>query len=154
MSDAAYNLFFLLRWLIYLVRRVLSVLYGLLAFVGKPGSRIIVPVVAVALAYLMRPYVHAVLTPYALEFDPTERPDPLLLDGIAVAAIVIGACAYVLLSRAVGLVLGAFPPLTRPLPPLRRIRLKARPVKPVVVSLKVPKLPRRRWKLRPMRVPS
>ena len=151
MSALAYNLFFLLRWLIYLVRRVLSLLYGILEFISKPGSRIVVPVAAVILSLLSRPHLHHWLIPYALAVDPRHRPEPLLLDfGVALGLTAV-ICAYLLLSRALGVVLGVFPPLTRPLPPLRRLKVKTRPVRPVIVSVKVPKLPRRRWKLRLVR---
>jgi hypothetical protein len=148
MSDLSYNLFFLVRWIFYLVRRVLAVVYGLLEFLSKPGSRLIVPVAAIGLAYSFRPQLHRVLFPYVLALDGWQQPDPLLLDAVALLGITIALCVYVLLSRALALVLGAFPPMGKPLPPLRRLKVKQRPLRPVIVSIRVPKLPRRRWKLR------
>jgi hypothetical protein len=151
MNDLAYNLFFALCWVIYLLRRVLSVVYGLLEFISKPGSRIIAPIAAVILAYECRPTLHHFLAPFMLAFDPMHRPEPLLLDAVAALGLTLAICAYVLLSRALGVVLGVFPPLGHPLPPLRRLRPKARSLRPVIVSISVPKLPRRRWRHRLMR---
>ena len=57
---------------------------------------------------------------------------------------VLAACGYVILSRMLSGVLGTFPPITRPLRPIRRLSAHRRPIRPVVVRQVVPRL-RRGW---------
>ena len=66
----------------------------------------------------------------------------VFLDTILALVFVLAACVYVALSRLLVLLLGAFPPVVRPLRPLRRPTLRLRSIRPVVVRLAVPRLPR------------
>jgi hypothetical protein len=67
----------------------------------------------------------------------------VFIDTILALVFVLAACVYVALSRLLVLLLGAFPPAVRPLRPLRTLRVKNRTVRPVVVRMAVPNLPRR-----------
>ena len=72
----------------------------------------------------------------------TARELPLS-DVLLVVALGVASCVYAALSRILATVLGTFPPITRPLRPLRRLTVKNRAVKSVAVRVVVPKLPRR-----------
>ena len=63
----------------------------------------------------------------------------VFLDTILALVFVLAACVYVALSRLLVLLLGAFPPVVRP---LRRLTLRLRSIRPVVMRLAVPRLPR------------
>ena len=140
----AYALLYLVQWVFFVIWWVLSVAYSVVQFVSKPGSRLIVPTVtAVALFYR-----HEALYPLVQDFlsaiDFQVAPEPWLLDSVLGIGFVLAACGYVLLSHVLAVVLGTFPPITRPLAPMRRLRVTRRPIRPVVVRQVVPRL-RRRW---------
>ena len=63
----------------------------------------------------------------------------VFLDTMLALVSVLAACAYVALSRLLVLLLGVFRPVVRP---LRRLTLRLRSIRPVVVHLAVPRLPR------------
>ena len=155
----AYEAFFLTQWVLFLLRRILSFGYGILQFVSKPGSRYIVPIGIAALLYQARPWLHAYFTGFiaGMRGEPdvvswAQRTasrayygyevDPWILDTIVFALFVIACGLYVLLSRALTVLLGAFPKMTRPLRPLRRLEPTAQNIRSAVVKIAVPKLPR------------
>jgi hypothetical protein len=69
---------------------------------------------------------------------------PTLADAVLLFALVAAAFVYAVASRLLALVLGAFPPVVRPLRPLRRLRASKRAIRPVVVRVAVPKLAKRK----------
>jgi hypothetical protein len=138
-----YTLFYLVRWLIFLIRWVLALAYGLVTFFSKPGSRFILPVLAAAVTYAFLPMLHAKLHPVLLPYNIGDPLESWVADGILALGLVVATAAYVIASRILAVVLGAFPPIIRPLPPMRRLRVKARVIVPAVVRLVVPPLPRR-----------
>jgi hypothetical protein len=209
-----------LRWVIFLVRWMLFAAYGLLQFASKPGSRLIVPALAAAAAYLCRPPLNAAIQTHMLVVDWRRMPEPVTVEALAASGIALAICVYVVLaprvsgqpsapigllrffarlavllavaggaahydgyrvppdfmavyapwmnwqptladavlllaliaaafvyagaSRLLASVLGAFRPIVRPLRPLRRLKVKNRSIRPVVVRVAVPKLPKPR----------
>ena len=222
------TLLYPVRWGIFLIRCLLFGAYGLLNFAGKPGSRLIVPALAAATAWLCRLQLDAAIQARVLNVNWRRMPEPVTVEALAASGVVLAICVYVVLaphlsreqsaasgllrffvrlallltvtgggayfagyrlpadfmavyapwmewqptladavlilaliaaafvysvaSRIVASVLGALPPAVRPLRPLRALRVKNRSVRPVVVRLAVPKLPRRR-KPRPEMLP-
>lgn len=155
----AYEAFFLTQWALFLLRRILSFGYGILQFVSKPGSRYIVPIGIAVLLYQARPGLHAYFAGFiaGMRGEPdvvswAQRTatrayygyevEPWILDTIVFALFVIACGLYVLLSRALTVLLGAFPKMTRPLRPLRRLEPTAQNIRSAVVKIAVPKLPR------------
>ena len=67
----------------------------------------------------------------------------LILDGLGLLALVAGWWIYSLLSMALNIVIGAFPMPMRPLSPQRRLKPTKTNIKPAVVRVVVPRLPRR-----------
>lgn len=133
-----------LRRLWYLARRVLHSLYGLLLFFGKPGSRILVPLATAALAIYEREPLHGLVQEVWHLYD-VKRLDPWMCDVPLVALWLVFTGLYYLASRALGVVLGTFPLMARPLPPQRPIRAaKRKEIGRAVVRVVVPSLPRRR----------
>lgn len=137
-------LLYLVQWLFYVVRLVFSLTYGLIAFVSKPGSRVIVPSLAAVALFLWREPLYPFALAALQAADLPLEPEPWLLDGLLGVGFILAACGYVLLSRLLAVVLGTFPPVTRPLPPLRRLSAHRRPIRPVIVRQAVPRL--RRWR--------
>jgi hypothetical protein len=211
------RLFYMLRWCIYLIRWLLFVAYGLVEFLSKPGSRLIVPVLAAAAAYLYRLPLDAAVKTYLFDVDWRHMPEPATLytgaalglflticivvtlfpvhrglllfavrftflaaialagayayreeldvalaanmpelglqlrhmhmtaaDAVLAFGLLLATCVYVTLSRLLVLLLGAFPPIVRPLRPMRALRVKNRRIRSVAVRIVVPKLPKRR----------
>jgi hypothetical protein len=133
-----------LRRLWYVARRVLHSLYGLLLFFGKPGSRILVPLGTAALmAYQVEPLRYVMFeTIRTTGYGP---PEPGLVMVALVVLWLLFTGVYYLASRALGVVLGTFPLMARPLPPQRPIRAaKRKEIGRAVVRVVVPSLPRRR----------
>lgn len=130
------------RLLIYLLRLVLFAAYGVLQFIGKPGSRYIVTVGIAVLAYMGREYLRWVSYHFLRGFLEGKTPDPLMVDALVVLAVVLAACAYIILSRVLALILGTFPKVTRPLIPLRRLKATNTVITPAVVRIAVPPLRR------------
>jgi hypothetical protein len=126
----------------YLVRLVIYWLLGILRFFSKPGSRIIVPVLLIGLAYEWRPELHKLLARIAWELDRSFRPDAVDLDVTLAALLLPATCSYVIVSKVLAVLLGAFPVATRPLPPLRRMKAPKQDTRPVVVRVVVPPLRR------------
>jgi hypothetical protein len=135
---------FALRYLIHLVSLTLYAAYGVVRFFTKPGSRVIVPAGAASAAVLWRTELHDLLeeTLDARASDPAI--DPLFLDALLGMGWLLLTVAYYLASRLLALILGSFPPFTRPLPPMRRLKPKETVITPAVVRVVVPPLPRRR----------
>jgi hypothetical protein len=191
------NLFYALRCGVFVIHWMLFIAYGLLQFVSKPGSRLIVPALAVAFSiycrlplerlmlwYLrrvdwqqmpvtfgtmlllclvlaiavcvalcafygvLRLFVLVVLALAVLQYTHWQGFDIAahlnILDAMLALALVLTSCIYVVLSHLLILLLGVFPPAARPLRPLRTLKVKNRAVRPVVVRMAVPELPRRR----------
>jgi hypothetical protein len=169
--SATYNTFFLFRWAIFLVRRTAFIVYGLLNFITKPGSRFIVPVVLAISMFMAREPLGRFFVP--LIGPPTEFISTVAYDTIngppgyaelarrkAVRAyygydvsewsldigllliFLVSIVAYNWLSFLLSVVLGAFPKVTRPLRPLRRLEPTARNIRSATVQIAVPKLRR------------
>lgn len=135
---------FALRYLFYLVCLSLHAAYGVVRFFTKPGSRVIVPIGVAAVALLQRPQLHmAAADWYARTVQPDAPLEPLLLDVLLGLGWLLLTVAYYLASQLLALILGAFPPVTRPLPPMRRLKPKETVIVPAVVRVVVPPLPRR-----------
>ena len=135
---------YLARLLWYLTQLTLYNLYALLRFFSKPGSRVLMPVVALAVALLMeREWLHSQLDAWISAHDP-RPPDALFMDVLIVIIWTVCAALYQVLSRSLAVLLGAFPPLVRPLPPQRRLKTTKKAHKPVVVREVVPPLPKPR----------
>jgi hypothetical protein len=66
---------------------------------------------------------------------------PTLADGVLIFALVAASFVYSSASRLLGLVLGAFPVMTKPLRPLRRLRPTSSVRKPARLRVVVPSLP-------------
>lgn len=243
MSAMAAPLIYLLRWGAFLLRSVLYAGYSLLEFVSKPGSCLIVPVLALAASWRYRPALESAIDKYllALDWQRLQHLPPaslqwgaalglalalcvyvalarhvfrirrtltafagllrftlrlaalLIVGGLAAAfyydvpvnsdmagrlvaylnfdiagyvpefdwrhmqepariavwalGLVLATCVYLALSRLLTLLLGAFPPVARPLRPLRRLRSKSRCVRPVAVRIAVPRLRERQTAL-------
>ncbi len=139
-----YELSYLFRWMLFFSFLLLFMLYRLLQFISKPGSRAIVPTGMVAAAYVYRPELHAWLYPLIEAQGPSFPIEDWLLDALLVIGLTIAACAYIVLSHLLALLLGAFPTVTQPLPPQRRLRVKSSTITPAVVRIVVPRLPRTR----------
>jgi hypothetical protein len=162
-----YEVFYLLQWVIFLVRMVLSITYGILQFISKPGSRYIVPAAVALGGYYRLEWLQEQVVDVIYHYNNRDTPsilvtmqrqvqqayyghaiDPRMLD-VGLGVLFVLACGtYIVVSRILAVVLSAFPPFTRPLPPVRRIRMKAAPITSAVVQLIVPKLRRWRWQLR------
>ena len=161
--NVAYEAFYLTQWLIYLVRLVLSFAYGVLAFIAKPGSRYIVPVIAGGVCYYYLALIEQLLTVFIVGFNTHTMPglvvdfltttreefvklyfdrkiEPWMMHTGVAVLFAIAWIAYVLVSRVLAVVVGAFPKVTRPLRPLRRLRATNLKIKSAVVQLAVPKL--------------
>ena len=144
-----------LRYAFYLLRLILYTAYGVVRFFAKPGSHVIVPAAAFAIGVLQRPQLHESLTHWYARYQPAGAHDPLFFDVLLGIAWLLLTVAYYLASRLLALILGAFPPITRPLPPLRRLKPKETTIIPAVVRVVVPPLPRRRapepppWRMMP-----
>ena len=126
------------------MRWLLSTLYNILAFISKPGSFWIVLGVAIGLAYEYPQEVYR-LSMETLHW-PVHRISQEDLNGKLVVGLIAAAVGYMLTSKALSVVLGTFPPIMRPLRPQHRLRPRQRIIRPVKVTLAVPKLPRSRWK--------
>ncbi|MDN3568720.1 hypothetical protein ACFQY5_35885 [Paeniroseomonas aquatica] len=135
---------FLLRVFWYFVRLALYKCIGLLRFIGKPGSRFIVPVGLVALALVMRPVWHAAITAQLRLADPGLEPESEVLDVVLFVVVAVLIVAYVILSKIMSLTLSAFPLAMRPLWPQRRLEAPKKDITSAVVRIVVPSLPRRR----------
>lgn len=205
------------RWGVFVVRYALYALYNVAAFTTKLGSRIIVPVVAAAGAYVWRLPLDAEIRRYVLDVDWRQMPEPVtmeaagaaclafmvcvcvvvvprlpaqgtaasslvrfflrlallltaiggmawyagyrlpanfmavyapwmtwqptLADAVLIFALIAAAFLYSLASRLLGLVLGAFPVMTKPLRPLRPLKAPSSARKPARLRLVVPSLP-------------
>jgi hypothetical protein len=111
----------------------MAVTFAPLLALLRPVVRLVV-IAALALAVLQ--YTHW------RGFDIASRLDTktAVIDAIVALEFVLAASVYGALSRVLTLVLGAFPPMVRPLRPLRRLKATGQAVKPVRVSLAVPPL--------------
>lgn len=135
---------FAFRYLFYQVRLTIYAAYGVVRFFGKPGSRVLVPAASAVAAVLWRPELHAALDEALAARSPGPSFDSLLLDALLGIGWLLLTGAYYLASQLIAVILGAFPPLTRPLPPLRRLKPKETVIRPAVVRVVVPPLTRRR----------
>lgn len=129
-----------LTW--YLARLAVYRQLGFLRFFSKPGSRIIVPVLLIVLAVLARPVLHDFLRLVWAANNPYTRLEPLAMDVMLLLPLALLIYAYVLASRALAVVLGAFPVAKRPLPPMRRLKPTKVDIQPAVVRVVVPRLRR------------
>jgi hypothetical protein len=130
------------RVVLFVIRLALYYVYGLLRFFSKPGSRILVPLALIVAALLTRPALHIVITYQLRTFDPGFEPESWLLDTLLALSVLVVIVAYRLGSRILAIMLGAFPPPLRPLPPMRRLEPTDTKITPAVVRVAVPPLPR------------
>jgi hypothetical protein len=156
-----YELFYAVRWAVFLIRLTLSFIYGLLQFIAKPGSRFIVPCVIAVVGYLNLTWLQGVvddaitgynagssfdlvglMTHHARRAYYGYAAEEWQLDAALIAIFLLACAGYVILSRVLALVLGAFPQITRPLRPLRRLRPTNQKITSAVVLPAVPKLRR------------
>jgi hypothetical protein len=169
--SAAYNSFFVTRWVLFLLRRLIFFSYGILQFISKPGSRWIVPVVVAVVMFLAHVTLEKRLIPvigptadlvsqiaYAIiHGEPTiaEKArratvrayygydiNEWSLDAALVVIFLLFVAVYFVLSLVLSVVLGAFPKVTRPLRPLRRLEATKQDVRSAKVQSAVPKLRR------------
>jgi hypothetical protein len=138
----AHGLLYLVQWVFYLIRLVFSLAYGVLQFISKPGSRPIVILGTGTVLFLLREQAHPLAYEVLRSADPQLPGDPWVLDSMLGIAFLLAACGYVVLSRMLSVVLGTFPPIIRPLRPVRRLSARRRPIRPVVVRQVVPRLRR------------
>lgn len=134
-----------MRWLFYLLRLLIFRLFGVLHFFGKPGSRIIIPVLLAATAFLTRPYWHEVITGRLRTADPGLEPETAVLDVVLFVSAMLLCLAYAISSKLFALILGAFPLAQRPLPPQQKIKVEKPKTEEAsaVVRIVVPPLPKR-----------
>lgn len=156
---AGYEIFYLGQWVVFLIRWVLSAFYGALQFVAKPGSRYIVPTVIAVVGYFNLAAIEGALIDFINNYNTAGTPEllasaqrsfreayygqavePWMVHVGLVILFLIACYLYVLLSRALAVVIGAFPKITRPLRPLRRLRATEQKIKSAVVQIAVPKL--------------
>ena len=104
---------------------------------------LLVPVIAAIVMVYFRTELHAELIAVVSRYPLRQIPPPLGLDGILVVLALLAEVIYALLSSVLSIVLGTFPPLNWPLPPLRPLIVKTRRIRPVVVRMAVPPLPKR-----------
>lgn len=74
-------------------------------------------------------------------YAPWMTWQPTLADGVLIFALVAASFVYSSASRLLGLVLGAFPVMTKPLRPLRRLMPTSSIRKPARLRLVVPSMP-------------
>lgn len=132
----------LIRWLWYAFRLIVYAVQGVLRFISKPGSRIIVPVAIIAFAFLARQTMHQAISGQAQRIDAGYQPESGLLDAATVITVVVAIIAYVLASRILAVTLGAFPVAMRPLPPQRKLKPTKTAITSAPVRVVVPPLPR------------
>jgi hypothetical protein len=135
---------FFLRVLAFLLRFAIWIAYSILQFVGKPGSRLIIPLALGALMYANRIRVEALAD--ALIYDFIDRElvaDRWMLDALLAGGLVAFTGAYYVSSRILHVVMSAFPTITRPLSPQRRLVPTSTEYNVAVVRVAVPPLPRR-----------
>jgi hypothetical protein len=123
-------------------------LYRLVAHRLAIKRFLLVPVLAGLALVLFRAPLHDELKLLLLPYPLEQMPDPVTLDVVLVVLLLLALVLYQPFSHMLWVVLGTFPQLSWPLRPFLRLRPEARPIAPVPVRLAVPKLPRRRWKLR------
>lgn len=135
-----------MRWLFYLFRLLIYRAFGVLHFFGKPGSRLIIPGLIAALAFLARPYWHEVITGQLRTADPGLEPETAVLDVVLFVSTALLCLAYAIGSKLFALILGAFPLAQRPLPPQRKIKVETPKTEEAsaMVRIVVPPLPKRR----------
>lgn len=135
---------FLGRMLAYLLRKVIYRCLGLLRFFSKPGSRVIVPVGLIAFAILARQVWHEAITTQLQMTDPGFEPETYVLDVVLFVIVAGLIVVYLLASKLLGVLLGAFPVAMMPLPPMRDLKPTETTISPAVVRIVVPPLPRQR----------
>jgi len=133
-------LFWPVRWAFFLLHLILYYLYGILVFFSKPFARIFVPAVAFAVLW----YVPAI----SEQFIFTERNlaflarwipvDPNDTGLLVIVGLVFFASAFWFLSSLLRPVLGATPPMRRPMPPMLRLQARDRMRPPAPARVAVP----------------
>ena len=148
-----------LRWTWYYVRWIMHLAYAAVGTLGKPGTRKVIPVVLVgAYIYLeTRADFRTMADACSAAFFNGLFGNSDIIDGavkihpiiptlmwvlLTMAAIAVVSAAYVAFSRILNLILGIFPPIVRPLQPLKPLAAAEEFPKPVPVRLAVPRLPK------------
>ncbi|OWU66785.1 hypothetical protein [Marinibacterium profundimaris] len=132
----------LIRYLFYLLRRILYLLYQLLVFISKPAARWLLPLAIIGLAGwqadpLLEVFALPSVTMVLQQWIPLPPNETELYAVTTLLAVIVG---LIMLSVMLRWFLGAFPPLRKPLPPLRRLRVRNFIKRPVPVSVAVPPL--------------
>ena len=133
-----------LRWVLYVVHYIAYRLYGVILFFGKPGTQTIVPLAALIYGvFYVRPEIHA-MYPGGISIAYIKFPElwtSIALDIAMLLGWLVATLIFTLCSKFLGLVLGTFPLVLRPLPPTARLEATSNVVDVVVVKLAVPPLP-------------
>ena len=138
-------MFWLLKALFYLLRRLVFTFYQVLVFISKPGARWLVPLVVIGLAgWQAETVLQLVASPQVMgvleNWIPLPTEETELYAIITLLAFIV---VFVILSLVLRSFLGAFPPLRKPLPPQRALRVRNPIKRPASVSLAVPRLKHR-----------
>lgn len=127
----------IVRWFGYVLHALAYALYSAVQFISKPGTRFVVPILFMAFsAFYIRPVLHDHFH-VPLDFGNVFS---VVFDAVTFIVLFILCWGYVYLSRSIGLLLGIFPPVARPLRPLGSLQATTDDVRPVVVRLAVPPL--------------
>ena len=118
-----------IRWLLYILSLTLFFTYSLLQFFSKPGTRMLFPFVLGVGIALYRDQLYQAVGAVAW----------IAWAGFALAEVIL-SLGYVFLSRSIGLVLGIFPPVTRPMAPIARLSKSKNDLSLVKVKIAVPRL--------------
>ena len=134
---------FATRYLFYLFVLALYFFYSVLRFITKPGSRLLVPLALAAFAFLGSAAWQGVITSLCQLFDPGLEIDSDVLDILLGIAWLIVSLAYVIASRMLALIFGAFPVALRPMPPTPTLKAPMTKIEPAIARIIVPPLPKR-----------
>lgn len=127
--------------LVLLVRRLLA------RWMLFDEKLVIAVLIAVVMVYF-RSSLHGQLTLLVHQYPLWQIPPPEMLDALLVVLCALAWLLYQPLTHTIWIILGLFAPPTWPIMPMRPLTAKSRRIRPVEVRMVVPRLPRRRWKLR------
>lgn len=105
------------KWAIYIVRVLLSWVYEICQITSKPGMRRLFPFILAGALVLAWGYIHDLA---GIPADFSSGASWALDVGLFLAIWPL-SWLFSLLSRAIALVIGVFPPVTKPLKPLGKL---------------------------------
>lgn len=136
---------YIIQLIIYGIILTLYFVYSFLQFLSKPGTRFLFPCAIICLIIWQRDLVHAIFKGAANGLFGRHEVNTYIAWGLLIVVLFLVGWSYVFLSRALALVLGIFPPISRPLMPVRKLEApRAATTRPAPVHVAVPPLPRRR----------